>query len=49
MVQFFNRYADQLALGNEVLVRDNDQLKSVEIKEISNFAMEGKFSTFYDT
>ena len=37
------RYADDLSIGHEVLMRENGQLKAVKVKEISNFIMQGNF------
>ena len=35
------RYADEVSINDEVLVRDHDQLKAVKVKEISNIALQG--------
>ena len=38
---FHYRYADEIGHGDQVLVRENDQLKAAVIKEISTFEMQG--------
>ena len=35
------RYADDVSIGNEVLVRENGQLKEVQVKDIANFLVQG--------
>ena len=43
ILNFDVRYADDLSIGHEVLMRENGQLKAVKVKEISNFIMQGNF------
>ena len=43
-MKFLNRYADEILLGNEVLVEENDQLKAAQVKKISNFLMQGNYN-----
>ena len=35
------RYADQLSIGDEVLVQRNDKLMPVQVIKISNFTTQG--------
>ena len=35
------RYADEVSINDEVLVREHDQLKAVKVKEVSNTALQG--------
>ena len=35
------RYADEVLMDNEVLAEENNKLKAVKVKEISNLLMEG--------
>ena len=37
------RYADELSIGHEVLMRENGQLEAIKVKKISNFIMQGNF------
>ena len=39
------RYADEVSVDNEVLVRENGQLKEAKVKDVSNVLMQG--NTFY--
>ena len=39
-----SRYADQLSIGNEVLVQGNNQLTPVKVMAISTFTTKGKHS-----
>ena len=45
MFFYFNkknvRYADEVSIDNEVLLRENGKLKAVKVKEISKFLMQG--------
>ena len=34
------RYADEVSINDEVLVREHDQLKAVKVKEVSNTALQ---------
>ena len=43
------RYADEVALNNEVLVTEYDQLKAVKVKEISILALQGEHIHFVTT
>ena len=43
------RYADEVALNNEVLVTEYDQLKAVKVKEISILALRGEQTHFITT
>ena len=40
-INFHYRYADEIILGDQVLIRENDQVKAAQVKEISNFEMQG--------
>ena len=35
------RYADEVSINDEVLVREHDQLKAVKVKEVSSTALQG--------
>ena len=39
----FYRYADQVSIEDEVLVKKNNNLTPVKIQNISNFAMQGNY------
>ena len=37
-----SRYADQISIGNEVLVQANNQLTPVTVMNVSTLSMQGK-------
>ena len=39
--KFISRYADEVSINNEVLVRHHDQLKAEKVTKISKFGMQG--------
>ena len=39
--QLFHSYSDQVLVGNQVLVPQNDKLTPIEVKQVSHIIMQG--------
>ena len=45
--RIFIRYADQLSIGDEVLVQRNEELTPVKVMYVSSLIKQGKHSTMF--